>query len=241
MCVGRLTCSPADALRVRPAICGALGRASVNSGTRANGAQTHVDPFHREVPEPQESRTQEGERQIERDSSAQGHVRRGRRQDAVEGRRTKGRARHQAGARAHTAEPIRGASIEEMMQATDWQQHSVRGFLAGTVKKKLGFPHTSLKPNDAARRYRIETRRAEDVQNLPKPPYPTAIHIHPVPSQEINEKTAKFREQIADKLLAALQGCGLDSRRSHKAEGNPGWPVDKWTIYIDIGSVQICR
>jgi hypothetical protein len=53
-----------------------------------------------------------------------------------------------------------GASIAEMMQATDWQQHSVRGFLAGTVKKKLGFPLTSLKPNDAARRYRIETRRA---------------------------------------------------------------------------------
>jgi hypothetical protein len=53
-----------------------------------------------------------------------------------------------------------GASIEEMMQATDWQQHSVRGFLAGTVKKKLGFPMTSSKPNDGARRYRIETRRA---------------------------------------------------------------------------------
>jgi len=53
-----------------------------------------------------------------------------------------------------------GASIEEMMQATDWQQHSVRGFLAGTVKKKLGFPLTSSKPNDGLRRYRIETRRA---------------------------------------------------------------------------------
>ena len=52
-----------------------------------------------------------------------------------------------------------GASIEEMMQATDWQQHSVRGFLAGTVKKKLGFSLTSLKPNGGVRRYRIETRR----------------------------------------------------------------------------------
>jgi hypothetical protein len=46
-----------------------------------------------------------------------------------------------------------------MMQATDWQQYSVRGFLAGTVKKKLGFSLTSLKPNGGIRRYRIETRR----------------------------------------------------------------------------------
>ena len=52
-----------------------------------------------------------------------------------------------------------GASIEEMMQATGWQQHSVRGFLAGTVKRKLGFSLTSLKPDDGVRRYRIETRR----------------------------------------------------------------------------------
>jgi hypothetical protein len=52
-----------------------------------------------------------------------------------------------------------GASIEELMQATDWQQHSVRGFLAGTVKKKLGFPLTSSKAKAGARRYRIETRR----------------------------------------------------------------------------------
>jgi hypothetical protein len=84
--------------------------------------------------------------------------------------------------------------------------------------------------------------KPEDVQNQPEPPYAIgAGRWRPIPSQEINEKTAKFRGQIADKLLAALQGCGLDARRSRKAEGNPGWPVDKWTIYIDLGNVQICH
>jgi hypothetical protein len=53
-----------------------------------------------------------------------------------------------------------GASIDEIMQSTDWQQHSVRGFLAGTVKRKLGFPLTSSKGKDGVRRYRIEKRRA---------------------------------------------------------------------------------
>jgi Protein of unknown function (DUF3489) len=53
-----------------------------------------------------------------------------------------------------------GASIQEMMQAANWQQHSVRGFLAGTVKKKLGFSLTSSKPDDGVRRYRIATRRS---------------------------------------------------------------------------------
>jgi Protein of unknown function (DUF3489) len=52
-----------------------------------------------------------------------------------------------------------GASIAEMMQATDWQQHSVRGFLAGTVKKKLGFSLTASKAAGDVRRYRIATRR----------------------------------------------------------------------------------
>ena len=52
-----------------------------------------------------------------------------------------------------------GATIPEMMEASGWQQHSVRGFLAGTVKKKLGFPLTSSKAEGELRRYCIDTKR----------------------------------------------------------------------------------
>ena len=50
MCVGRWIWLPAGALRARPAMCGALGRASVNSDAANQRIQTHVVPFHREVP-----------------------------------------------------------------------------------------------------------------------------------------------------------------------------------------------
>ena len=48
-----------------------------------------------------------------------------------------------------------GATIEELQAATGWQQHSVRGFLAGAVKKKLGLTLLSEKPDAGPRRYRI--------------------------------------------------------------------------------------
>jgi len=48
-----------------------------------------------------------------------------------------------------------GASISAMMNATGWQQHSVRGFLAGVVRKKLRLSLTSEKLDDGQRVYRI--------------------------------------------------------------------------------------
>ena len=48
-----------------------------------------------------------------------------------------------------------GATIEELQVATGWQQHSVRGFLAGAVKKKLGLTLLSEKPDAGPRHYRI--------------------------------------------------------------------------------------
>lgn len=48
-----------------------------------------------------------------------------------------------------------GATIAEMAKATGWQQHSVRGALAGAMKKR-GLTIVSHKVEDT-RRYRIRT------------------------------------------------------------------------------------
>ncbi len=50
-----------------------------------------------------------------------------------------------------------GATIDELQEATSWQGHSVRGFLAGAVRKKLGLTLVSEKPDAGPRRYRIPT------------------------------------------------------------------------------------
>ncbi len=52
-----------------------------------------------------------------------------------------------------------GAALDVLVNATGWQKHSVRGFLAGTVRKKLKLPLISEKV-DGIRTYRIGASRA---------------------------------------------------------------------------------
>jgi hypothetical protein len=48
-----------------------------------------------------------------------------------------------------------GATLAEIMKATDWQAHTVRGFIAGTLGKKMGLAVESFKNATDERAYRI--------------------------------------------------------------------------------------
>ncbi len=59
-----------------------------------------------------------------------------------------------------------GAAIDKIMKATGWQQHSVRGFFAGVVRKKLGLTLESAK-SDGVRIYRIVTAKSAKPRGNP--------------------------------------------------------------------------
>jgi hypothetical protein len=49
-----------------------------------------------------------------------------------------------------------GASLKDLLKATGWQPHSVRGFLSGTVAGKMGLKIQSSKTESGERRYRVK-------------------------------------------------------------------------------------
>ena len=49
-----------------------------------------------------------------------------------------------------------GATAKELMKATGWQPHSVRGFLSGTIRKKMGLDVISAKSEEGERSYSVK-------------------------------------------------------------------------------------
>lgn len=48
-----------------------------------------------------------------------------------------------------------GATLKDIMAATGWQAHSVRGFISGSLTKKMGLNVESLKRQDGERCYKV--------------------------------------------------------------------------------------
>ncbi len=51
-----------------------------------------------------------------------------------------------------------GVTLQELMKATGWQAHSVRGFLSGSLSKKMGLHIHSERRPDGERYYRIQSK-----------------------------------------------------------------------------------
>jgi hypothetical protein len=49
-----------------------------------------------------------------------------------------------------------GATLAEIMELTGWQSHTVRGFVSGTLIKKLSLNVESFRSNEKERTYRIK-------------------------------------------------------------------------------------
>lgn len=59
-----------------------------------------------------------------------------------------------------------GATLHEIMQAIDWKAHSVRGFISGTIGKKMNLTVVSTKNSEGVRHYRL---KAEPDEVIPRP------------------------------------------------------------------------
>ena len=61
-----------------------------------------------------------------------------------------------------------GVTIDDIMKATDWQQHSVRGFFAGVIRKKLKLTLISVAA-EAGRIYKVTDNATSAASTGSKP------------------------------------------------------------------------
>jgi len=77
----------------------------------------------------------------------------------ADGGRERPRAKNQGSKKDQVIELLKqrkGASLSEIMSATSWQAHSVRGFISGSLGKKMGLKVNSFKRSNGERAYQIE-------------------------------------------------------------------------------------
>jgi uncharacterized protein DUF3489 len=109
------------------------------------------------MPKPKSARTK-----ILRSPKSKTAVRKSETQSKVRSSITAGRAESKQARLITMLRASSGATVAAMMAATEWQQHSVRGFLAGVIRKKLGLNLVSEESDDG-RIYRIKDRKRRTV------------------------------------------------------------------------------
>jgi hypothetical protein len=109
------------------------------------------------MPKPKSARTK-----ISRSPKSKTAVRKSETQSKVRSSITAGHAESKQARLITMLRASSGATVAAMMAATEWQQHSVRGFLAGVIRKKLGLNLVSEESDDG-RIYRIKDRKRRTV------------------------------------------------------------------------------
>ena len=77
-----------------------------------------------------------------------------------------------------------GVTLKELTKVTGWQAHSVRGFLSGTIGKKMGTPVESFQRVDGERAYRLSACDPHQHHQIIHPVFTPAAQPAHVPVAE---------------------------------------------------------